>query len=106
MTPARRRVRPAPPGPSSALPRSGPEPRSATARLLCRAITVYQAARAGRPTGCRYLPTCSAYAEEAITRFGPVRGSWMALCRLARCHPWGGHGIDPVPLDRSAQCTR
>ena len=46
---------------------------------------------------CRYLPTCSAYAEEAIQAHGAVRGGWLALRRLARCTPRGGHGFDPVP---------
>ncbi|MDE2802601.1 MAG: membrane protein insertion efficiency factor YidD [Chloroflexota bacterium] len=46
---------------------------------------------------CRYLPTCSEYAEEAIEAHGAVRGGWLALRRLARCTPWGGHGFDPVP---------
>ena len=46
---------------------------------------------------CRYLPTCSEYAEEAIEAHGAVRGGWLALRRLARCAPWGGRGFDPVP---------
>jgi uncharacterized protein len=49
---------------------------------------------------CLYLPTCSEYAYTAVSRFGVVRGSWLALRRIARCHPWGKGGADPVP-DRS-----
>jgi len=54
------------------------------------------------PLSCRYLPTCSAYAEEAVTLHGPWRGSWLALKRLSRCHPLGEHGYDPVPQPSSA----
>lgn len=46
---------------------------------------------------CRFQPTCSAYAEEALRRYGAFRGGWLALKRIGRCHPWGGHGYDPVP---------
>ena len=45
---------------------------------------------------CRYLPTCSEYALDALDRYGPYKGSSLALKRLCRCHPWGGHGFDPV----------
>jgi uncharacterized protein len=71
---------------------------AAVRRTLLAAIKVYQLTLSpwlGRQ--CRYLPTCSAYAAESIERFGALRGSWLALKRLARCHPWGGSGYDPVP---------
>lgn len=49
------------------------------------------------PASCRYTPTCSQYAVEAVERFGPMQGGWLALKRICRCHPWGGSGYDPVP---------
>jgi hypothetical protein len=71
------------------------------ARILVAVVHGYQAARSGRPTGCRYLPTCSEYAVEAIDTHGTIRGVALTARRLGRCTPWGGHGIDPVP-DRRA----
>ncbi|MCR5697709.1 MAG: membrane protein insertion efficiency factor YidD [Marinilabiliaceae bacterium] len=49
------------------------------------------------PPSCRYTPTCSQYALEALQKYGAIKGSWLALKRLLRCHPWGGSGYDPVP---------
>ena len=48
---------------------------------------------------CRHLPSCSAYAAEAITRHGAWAGLWLALFRVGRCHPWGTHGFEPVPTE-------
>jgi putative membrane protein insertion efficiency factor len=70
----------------------------ATERLMLGLIRTYQLTLSpwlGRD--CRYMPTCSAYAAEAIRRFGPRRGAWLAIKRVGRCHPWGGAGYDPVP---------
>jgi hypothetical protein len=46
---------------------------------------------------CRYYPTCSEYGLEAIRKYGPFKGGWLTLKRILSCHPWGGHGHDPVP---------
>jgi putative membrane protein insertion efficiency factor len=46
---------------------------------------------------CRYTPTCSHYAVEALKKHGPLKGFWLSLKRISRCHPWGGSGYDPVP---------
>ncbi|HUI03610.1 MAG TPA: membrane protein insertion efficiency factor YidD [Acidimicrobiales bacterium] len=71
--------------------------RSLTAAALGAIIRFYQVVRGGRPSPCRYWPTCSNYALEALERHGAGRGTWLALRRVARCHPWGGRGVDPVP---------
>jgi putative membrane protein insertion efficiency factor len=46
---------------------------------------------------CRYTPTCSHYGIQALKKYGPIKGLWLTAKRIARCHPWGGHGYDPVP---------
>ena len=51
------------------------------------------------PPSCRFTPTCSAYAVEAIKKHGPVKGLYLTVRRILRCHPWGGSGYDPVPLN-------
>jgi uncharacterized protein len=78
--------------------------RGAVAGWITAAIRSYQLLRSGRPTGCRYLPTCSEYAIEAIEAHGTARGGVLTLRRLMRCTPWGGHGVDPVP-DRRTPCS-
>jgi putative membrane protein insertion efficiency factor len=70
---------------------------SRAARVVDRALRGYQRMSAGRLPRCRFYPTCSNYAREAVATHGAVTGSWLALRRLGRCHPLGGHGFDPVP---------
>ena len=66
--------------------------------LLILPIRFYQHAISPHfPAACRFTPTCSQYAVEAIRRHGPLRGLLLALRRILRCHPWGGCGYDPVP---------
>ncbi|MGH9079319.1 MAG: membrane protein insertion efficiency factor YidD [Acidimicrobiales bacterium] len=57
----------------------------------------YQLLRTGRSSGCRFLPSCSEYAIGAVSAHGALRGTRLATRRLLRCHPFGGHGFDPVP---------
>jgi len=70
---------------------------SPLARLLLFLIRGYQAARLGRPSPCRFQPTCSEYAYEAVSTYGSLRGGAMAVRRVLRCNPLGSRGFDPVP---------
>ena len=76
---------------------------SPLARALAAAVAKYQYLTAGRVSPCRFYPSCSAYAHEALLTHGAVRGSWFSLRRLSRCRPLGPHGVDLVPLSRKAQ---
>lgn len=53
------------------------------------------------PNSCRHTPTCSQYTIEAMQEWGPLKGGWLGLKRLSKCHPWGTHGYDPVPRKNS-----
>lgn len=70
---------------------------SPVARLEHLGVRAYRRLTATRPSPCRFDPTCSAYALEALERHGAARGTWLTIRRLLRCHPWGGVGWDPVP---------
>ena len=72
--------------------------RKAASWLLIMLVRFYQIAISPylRPS-CRYTPTCSQYFIEAVRKHGPLSGGYMGIRRILRCHPWGGHGFDPVP---------
>lgn len=65
-------------------------------RLFVQAIALYRFLRPNRLPVCKYYPTCSQYAEEAVVRYGIIKGGWLALKRLLRCHPFHKGGYDPV----------
>lgn len=71
--------------------------RGPVSRAFLGAINLYRMTAPVRTPRCRYLPTCSEYAAEAIELHGPGRGLWLAARRLGRCHPFGSFGFDPVP---------
>lgn len=67
-------------------------------RTLIGLVKTYRLVRSGYPSHCRFIPTCSEYALEALERHGPYHGSLLTIRRLLRCHPLGPYGADPVPL--------
>ena len=75
-----------------------PNKQSLLAKALIYLVRVYQRYISPlTPPSCRYSPTCSEYTVVALQRHGFLRGGWLALKRIASCHPWGGSGYDPVP---------
>lgn len=74
------------------------QPLTRPQRITLGLIRLYQVAFSPMYSGaCRFVPSCSAYADEAVRRFGVIRGGWLAVRRLARCRPLAAHGFDPVP---------
>ena len=72
--------------------------KAALVFILIIPIKIYQHAISPMfGASCRYTPTCSAYAVEALKKHGPFKGAYLAIKRILSCHPWGGHGHDPVP---------
>ncbi len=81
--------------------------RSPLAVLLMGIVRVYQLVLSPLlGPRCRFQPTCSSYALEAITRHGGIKGGWLATKRIAKCHPWGGFGYDPVPQGTNKAARR
>ena len=90
----------------NALHRVGRTLRRGLALLVLAPIWVYRNAISPMmPRTCRYYPSCSAYAEQAVKTHGAFRGTWLAVRRLARCHPWTPGGVDHVPPARGQQPT-
>ena len=78
-------------------PEQGPDRRPLHRRIVLAPIRVWMWTAPVRTPRCRFDPTCSTYAIQAIDAYGPLRGSWLAFTRVARCHPWNPGGVDPVP---------
>jgi hypothetical protein len=75
-----------------------PDTLAASQRIALACLTVYKVVLSPFfPGTCRFLPSCSQYAREAVTVHGTLKGAWLALRRLSRCHPFGSSGLDPVP---------
>jgi len=75
-------------------------------RFYQRVLNPMLKAAAGPAMGCRYTPSCSNYYLQAVELHGPFRGSWYGICRIFRCHPWGGCGYDPVPSPATAETEK
>lgn len=79
-------------------------------RLLVRIYQIFlrpvMHALGGPGSGCRFEPTCSNFMLEAVERHGALRGGWMGICRILRCHPWGKSGYDPVPPEVTSRKDR
>ena len=83
-----------------------PATQSHLARIARRAIKGYQWLTAGAMPRCRFAPSCSHYAHDAIEEYGAIRGIWMGMRRIGRCHPWNEGGFDPVPARSSQNATK
>ncbi len=66
-------------------------------RVVLGLVRAYRFVASPFPSPCRYMPTCSTYALEAVSRYGALRGGWLSVKRILRCHPFGSSGYDPVP---------
>tara|TARA_B110000438_G_C15762998_1_gene628197 strand:+ start:318 stop:593 length:276 start_codon:yes stop_codon:yes gene_type:complete len=78
----------------------GVKKHSFLSKIIVFTVILYQKVTYGRPSTCRYLPTCSTYAIESLKIHGSTKGIFLIIKRLLSCHPWGGHGLDPVPIKR------
>ena len=84
--------------PTGILKRTGRLLSSTMVWILCLPILFYRTCISPfTPPSCRFTPTCSAYALEALRKHGAIKGLWLAAKRILRCNPWGGSGYDPVP---------
>ena len=76
------------------------ESTSFAVKIMVLLINVYQKIFAGRPSTCRFFPSCSSYAIESFEKQGFFKGFFLTIKRISRCNPWGGHGLDPVPENK------
>jgi hypothetical protein len=74
--------------------------RNFVIKTLVSTIGAYQSIFSGRPSTCRFFPSCSSYAIESLEKKGFFKGFFLTIKRISRCNPWGGHGLDPVPENK------